>query len=116
MDKTKYNFINKNSKGKTSNNDGKSNSDSNNDILIIITSGICGDKDISLMRNSQKYLSKVADTLTIQYAKEDKHVTLKSCLDNFKQISKELNFDKYQRIIYIGHSFQALTLYRYLKI
>ena len=108
MEKIKYNFINK-----TSNNNSKSNN--SNDMLIIIASGICGDKDISLMRNGQKYLSKIADTLTIQYAKEDKHITLKLCLDNFKVISRELNFNKYKRIVYIGHSFQALTSLYILK-
>ena len=103
MDKANYNFINKNISIKNSN---ISNS---TDILFIIASGIAGDKDISLMRDSQKYLSKVADTLIIQYAKEDKDITLKLCLDSFKHISKELNFNKYKRIVYIGHSFQAIT-------
>ena len=103
MDKANYNFINKNISIKNSN---ISNS---TDMLFIIASGIAGDKDISLMRDSQKYLSKVADTLTIQYAKDDKDITLKLCLDSFKHISKELNFNKYKRIIYIGHSFQAIT-------
>lgn len=91
----------------------------NKDILAIIESGISGSANSSIVRNAEKYFKYSSDTLAIQYCNDEtfseyKHhsmenMTILGCYKMFYEIYKKIKGEKYKKIYYIGHSFQALV-------
>ena len=101
----------------------------NNDkkILTIIESGVSGDFKSSIVRSSSLYFSKFSDILSIQFCndetflKEDyldlKDMTFKKYLEVFNGVLSKIEVNRYDKIFYIAHSFQALViLYVYSKL
>ncbi len=91
----------------------------NKDTLIVAESGISGSIDSSLVRSATTHLKRGGDILSIQYCSDMdfdnknyfqmKDLTLAEYKNIFEQVYSEINGKKYKKIIYIGHSFQALV-------
>ena len=93
-------------------------SNNNKDILIIIESGISGGYECALVRSATDYFKREGDILAIQYCNDidfniKDHISMKDLnlnryKDTFEKIYSKIEGKKYKKIIYIGHSFQAL--------
>lgn len=89
-------------------------------ILTIIESGISGDFKSSIVRNSSSYFSNFSDTLSIQFCNDEtffrenyfdlKSITFQKYLEIFNSVLFKIEVDKYDKIFYIAHSFQALVI------
>lgn len=99
-----------------------------NDILYIILSGISGGKDENLVIDLSKRLTSHGSILNIQFCndpfyknKELKELENIEYLDykNIMDISilkaEKLHFKKFDKIIFVGHSFSGLIVTYYLK-
>jgi hypothetical protein len=95
------------------------NNNNNKDTLIIIESGLSGSVDSSIVRDAEKYFKYTSDTLTIQYCNDEifneykyqtmENMTMSGCSKIFDKVYSEIKGKKYEKLYYIGHSFQALT-------
>lgn len=95
-------------------------SHNNKKILTIIESGLSGDFKCSLVKNSISYFSKFSDTLSIQFCNDEtflkenylglKDITFQKYLEVLNSVLSKIEVDKYDKIFYIAHSFQALVI------
>ena len=99
----------------------------NKKILVIVESGFSGDFKSSIVRDSTSYFSKFSDTLSIQYCQDEtffqdsyfelKDMTFQKYLEIFNSVLSKIEVDKYDKLFYIAHSFQALViLYIYANL